>query len=137
MRKLLAIALALVVAFIAWRQQPPTTPAREAAPTTGVPTASRGTSADTARGLPPQVAQTLRLIADGGPFPYDQDGTVFGNYEGLLPRQPRGYYHEYTVPTPGAHNRGTRRIITGGEPPTEYYYTADHYRSFRRIAGPR
>ncbi len=58
---------------------------------------------------------------------------MFGNYEGLLPRQPRGYYHEYTVETPGADTRGTRRIITGGTPPAIYYYTDDHYRSFRRF----
>jgi guanyl-specific ribonuclease Sa len=77
----------------------------------------------------------LRLIASRGPFPYDRDGVVFGNYEHRLPEQPRGYYHEYTVPTPGAHNRGARRIITGGEPPQNYYYTDDHYDSFRQIEG--
>jgi len=58
---------------------------------------------------------------------------TFGNYEGLLPKQPRGYYREYTVETPGARTRGTRRIITGGNPPEVYYYTDDHYRSFRRF----
>ena len=58
---------------------------------------------------------------------------MFGNYEGLLPQQPRGYYHEYTVETPGARTRGARRIITGGTPPVAYYYTDDHYRSFRRF----
>jgi len=58
---------------------------------------------------------------------------VFGNYEGLLPKEPRGYYHEYTVETPGARNRGARRIVTGGTPPEVWYYTDDHYRSFRRF----
>ena len=73
----------------------------------------------------------LDRIASGGPFTHRQDGVVFGNYENLLPREPRGYYHEYTVETPGADTRGARRIITGGTPPQIYYYTDDHYRSFR------
>ena len=85
--------------------------------------------------LPLEAHDTLRLIAADGPFPYDRDGVVFGNFEHRLPAQPRGYYHEYTVPTPGAHNRGARRIITGGTPPSEYWYTGDHYDSFRRLEG--
>jgi ribonuclease T1 len=89
--------------------------------------------------LPPQAQQTLALIRRGGPFPYRRDGTVFGNREQLLPRQPRGYYTEYTVPTPGSRDRGARRIVAGkgtsGDAATsgEYYYTDDHYQSFRRI----
>jgi guanyl-specific ribonuclease Sa len=83
--------------------------------------------------LPPEAHATLRLIAAGGPFPYDRDGTVFQNREGRLPAQPRGHYREYTVPTPGSPDRGARRIVTGGDPPTEYFYTDDHYRSFRRL----
>ncbi len=85
--------------------------------------------------LPAEVGQTLRLIAAGGPFPYDRDGVVFGNFEHRLPEQARGYYHEYTVPTPGAHNRGTRRIIAGGRPPVVFWYTGDHYETFQRIEG--
>ncbi len=81
--------------------------------------------------LPPEGRDTLVLIKKGGPFPYDRDGIVFGNFEGVLPKQARGYYHEYTVPTPGARTRGTRRIISGK--PGEYYYTADHYQTFKRI----
>ena len=81
--------------------------------------------------LPPEARETLMLIRQGGPFPYARDGIVFSNREGLLPGRPRGYYREYTVPTPGAHNRGARRIIAGGG--GEYWYTADHYRSFQRI----
>ncbi|WP_329393738.1 guanine-specific ribonuclease N1 and T1 [Streptomyces lydicus] len=81
--------------------------------------------------LPVQARDTLRLIDAGGPFPYAQDGTVFGNREGLLPRHPRGYYHEYTVPTPGAPDRGARRLVTGEG--HETYYTQDHYRSFRAV----
>ncbi|MBS0226550.1 MAG: ribonuclease [Proteobacteria bacterium] len=84
-------------------------------------------------GLPPEARDTLHLIVQGGPFPYRQDGVVFGNREGRLPDHPYGYYHEYTVTTPGAPTRGTRRIITGGTPPEVWYYTDDHYRSFRRI----
>ncbi len=80
--------------------------------------------------LPAQVAQTVALIKAGGPFPYSQDGVVFDNNEHLLPAQPRGYYHEYTVPTPGASDRATRRIVTGGG---QFYYTDDHYESFRPI----
>jgi ribonuclease T1 len=85
--------------------------------------------------LPGEARHTLQLIRQGGPFPYDKDGAVFGNYERLLPKQNRGYYREFTVRTPGARNRGARRIITGGElnNPRELYYTEDHYASFRRI----
>ncbi|VVD73221.1 Guanyl-specific ribonuclease Sa [Pandoraea eparura] len=85
--------------------------------------------------LPREAQRTLTLIAQGGPFPYAKDGVVFGNYEKRLPKMRRGYYHEYTVPTPGARNRGARRIICGGDPRTvdPCYYTQDHYNSFRRI----
>jgi len=81
--------------------------------------------------LPPEARTTVVLIDAGGPFPYDRDGIVFENREGLLPGHPSGYYHEYTVPTPGAGDRGARRIITGSA--GELYWTDDHYRSFRRI----
>lgn len=81
--------------------------------------------------LPPEAQQTLRSIRKGGPFPYQRDGVAFGNYERLLPQRPRGYYREYTVPTPGAKHRAARRIIAGRI--GEYYYSDDHYRSFRRI----
>jgi ribonuclease T1 len=86
--------------------------------------------------LPPQARKTDQLIHAGGPFPYARDGVVFGNRERRLERKPRGYYHEYTVPTPGARDRGARRIICGGNPPTEpdaCFYTEDHYNSFHRI----
>jgi ribonuclease T1 len=81
--------------------------------------------------LPHEARETLALIKAGGPFPYPRDGAVFGNREGLLPKRDRGYYREYTVKTPGAKDRGARRIVTGRN--SEYYYTDDHYRSFRRI----
>lgn len=83
--------------------------------------------------LPQEAQATLKLIDAGGPFRYRRDGIVFQNRERLLPEQPRGYYREYTVPTPGGKDRGARRIVTGGEPPTVFYYTPDHYQSFRRI----
>ena len=81
--------------------------------------------------LPPEARETLELIRKGGPFPYAKDGVVFGNREGALPREKRGYYREYTVKTPHVRNRGGRRIIWGAA--GEYYYTADHYNTFRRI----
>lgn len=95
--------------------------------------ASRSAGADAGLSgfLPSEARATLNRIASGGPFTHRQDGVVFGNYENLLPQEPRGYYHEYTVETPGADTRGARRIITGGTPPDIYYYTDDHYRSFR------
>lgn len=81
--------------------------------------------------LPDEAQQTLKLIDQGGPFPYDRDGIVFGNFEQLLPKENRGYYREYTVKTPGEKSRGARRIVTGKS--DERYYTDDHYKSFRRI----
>jgi len=81
--------------------------------------------------LPRGAQQTLALIQQGGPFPYPKDGTVFGNFEKRLPMQERGYYREYTVPTPGSRDRGARRLIAGKG--GEVYYTEDHYRTFRRI----
>jgi ribonuclease T1 len=89
--------------------------------------------------LPVQARETLALIRQGGPFPYRKDGTTFQNREKRLPLKPRGYYREYTVRTPGSRDRGARRIVAGagarGDPATsgEYYYTADHYETFRRI----
>ncbi len=82
--------------------------------------------------LPDQARDVLRAIKQGGPFAFDRDGVVFGNYEHALPKQSRGYYHEYTVKTPGVRSRGARRIISGSEH-DEYYYSDDHYKTFRRI----
>ena len=81
--------------------------------------------------LPAQARETIKLIKRGGPFPYERDGTAFGNFERLLPQRSRGYYLEYTVRTPGVKSRGARRIVAGRG--GELYYTDDHYRSFRRI----
>lgn len=81
--------------------------------------------------LPVEARETLRAIEQGGPFAYERDGVVFGNYEHALPKRSRGFYHEYTVKTPEGHGRGARRIISGDQ--GEYYYSSDHYRTFRRI----
>lgn len=91
----------------------------------------------TASTLPSEARQTLALIQQGGPFPYARDGVVFGNFEKRLPLAARGYYHEYTVPTPGVKSRGARRLIAGGKPPSVFYYTDDHYQTFRRIEETR
>jgi ribonuclease T1 len=87
--------------------------------------------------LPAEAQRTHRLIHSGGPFPYRKDGSVFGNRERLLPVQSRGFYREYTVPTPGARDRGARRIVCGGprpRAPSACFYSSDHYASFGRIA---
>lgn len=105
--------------------------ARGPEPSDQVPAAAVSVSS-----LPPQGQQVLDRIHQGGPFRYEKDGTVFFNREGLLPKEKRGYYREYTVPTPGLNHRGARRIVCGGERPSApdaCYYTEDHYASFRRI----
>ena len=87
--------------------------------------------------LPPAAQATHRLILVGGPFPHSKDGLVFGNRERTLPARPRGFYHEYTVHTPGSRDRGARRIVCGGTrlmSPEACFYSADHYATFQRIA---
>jgi len=104
-------------------------------PTSISQTSSETSQSDT-RGITgdPQIDQTIALIQQGGPFPYpNKDGTTFYNREGRLPAQSQGYYREYTIPTPGVSHRGARRIVTGGNPPTIYYLTIDHYDSFRKL----
>jgi ribonuclease T1 len=93
-------------------------------PVSGLPTVSVAE-------LPREAVSTLALIDKGGPFPYDKDGSTFGNNERLLPQQQRGYYREYTVPTPGSRDRGARRLVAGRE--GDVYYTSDHYESFRQV----
>jgi ribonuclease T1 len=103
-------------------------PARDL-PQSGLPTVALSA-------LPVQAQRTHELVLSGGPFPHAKDGTVFGNRERLLPAKPRGHYREYTVRTPGARNRGARRLVCGGVPPTRpqaCYYTEDHYASFRQV----
>ncbi|WP_447936717.1 ribonuclease domain-containing protein [Thermomonas fusca] len=139
----LLLAIAFAAGWQQWRSQQhlpaasqdssasqaPTQPAATDATVISDPPA--GTSPALPAFLPREARTTITLIHRGGPYPYRQDGQVFGNREGLLPRQPRGWYREYTVDTPGLRHRGARRIVTGGNPPREWYYSDDHYRSFR------
>lgn len=117
------------------------------APQTGLPKgntqpqqpASDAIASVSLQSLPSQAHTTYKLIHAGGPFPYEKDGTIFGNYERKLPRMQRGYYREYTVKTPRVRHRGARRIVCGGMTPTKpdkCYYTSDHYNSFNLIVLP-
>ena len=130
--KIWIVASLLLVAFLWWQHQS-RQQERATTSTPGIPVATTSSTHASALPafLPVEAGDTLRLIAQGGPFPHRQDGGVFSNREGHLPQMPRGYYHEYTVDTPDAGNRGARRIITGGNPPVAYFYTDDHYDSFR------
>jgi ribonuclease T1 len=132
--RVLLIALAAVALFEWWsgyRGAEPDAPG--AADSYSEPSAGDAAAAHYPAFLPPEAAATLQAIERGGPFPYSRDGVVFQNREHRLPGRPRGYYREYTVPTPSSDDRGARRIIAGGDPPEVYYYTDDHYRSFRDV----
>jgi guanyl-specific ribonuclease Sa len=143
MRKpaLLVVALLVLIGGLWWLRQAQQPHPRFAPSITGdaapapVPPPQAARAID---GLPPflpdEARQTISLIQRGGPYPYAQDGSVFGNREGRLPQRPRGYYHEYTVDTPGLSHRGTRRIVTGGEPVEIWYYSDDHYDTFRSFS---
>jgi ribonuclease T1 len=139
----MALALTALALYLALAcQQPAGSPAPSVVPTSVASPASVATprlTTDPVSGLtfvdldelPPEAATTIALIASRGPFPYSQDGVVFSNREGILPPKSSGYYHEYTVETPGSDDRGARRIVTGAD--GEMYYTSDHYDSFQRI----
>jgi guanyl-specific ribonuclease Sa len=152
MRRYAWIIVALaVLALWAWQQRTPSPMVAPAASTTQAPARGEAPRAlppvagdaagDTARWpawLPPEAIDTLDRIERGGPFPHRQDGATFQNREHLLPPRPRGYYREYTVGTPGSRDRGARRIVSGGgtpgnSRPLEYFYSDDHYRSFRHF----
>ena len=123
--RVLALVLAATVTVGSACTPPPATaPATSTDPASGLPIVA---VAD----MPSEAAATISLIDAGGPFPYRQDGSVFENREGLLPPRPRGHYREYTVTTPGARDRGARRIVAGAD--GEMYWTADHYDSFAWI----
>ena len=129
------VVLALLV--IAGLARCATSPSRGDAPTAAArPSASTATPRSglatvTLAQLPAEARDTLALVDRGGPYPYEKDGTTFNNFEGLLPDRPRGYYREFTVPTPGERDRGARRLIVGGG--GDVYYTDDHYESFRQV----
>ena len=142
-RSLTGLLVALVIGVLLWTQGVGTAPdtdrgrqgshsARKRAPGHGATDRASGLRVVALADLPPEATRTLRLIDAGGPFPYDRDGVTFENREGILPDRPTGYYHEYTVPTPGSYDRGARRMVTGSQ--DEYYWTEDHYASFERIA---
>ncbi|MFH8842636.1 ribonuclease domain-containing protein [Streptomyces sp. NPDC017868] len=132
-RVLLALVLAVFLAGCssAGGGAAPAAPAPTRTTATAAPTGASGLPTVRAADLPPEARRTLALIARGGPFPYAKDGTVFSNFERVLPRKERGYYHEYTVKTPGERDRGARRIVTGRN--GETYYTDDHYETFREV----
>jgi ribonuclease T1 len=142
-RRLLTLALGVVVALVWWLSQhggdaaDPGSPAPSdhatysGSPEGGDRDPESGLAYVVEADLPPEAGETLGLIDSGGPFPHDRDGVVFENRERILPAERRGYYHEYTVPTPGSDDRGARRIVTGDE--GQYYWTDDHYASFERI----
>lgn len=141
-RTWLGLLVALLMAALLWWQQgdgtltsEPSDPAAPTAPSTTTPDGvdpDSGLPVVARSALPPEALETLRLIEAGGPFPYEQDDSVFQNREGILPDRPEGHYREYTVETPGSPDRGARRIVAGAE--GERYWTEDHYASFSRIS---
>ena len=139
-RALLVVAIVIALAVSFW-------PKTVTQPQVTAPVAHPGTSMGPARTrpdptgtlpgfLPREARDLIATIQHGGPFRHRQDGRVFGNRESLLPRKQPGYYREYTVDTPGVDHRGARRIVTGGDPPRFWYYTDDHYDSFRTFEAP-
>jgi ribonuclease T1 len=126
-------ALLVLAVWLLW-PRPVASPGPDEPAAAPVP-ATMGTASSAALPgfLPAEATATVERILRGGPHPHAQDGGVFGNRENLLPQRPRGHYREYTVATPGLGHRGARRIVTGGDPPREWYYTDDHYDSFRRF----
>ncbi|CRD53585.1 ribonuclease domain-containing protein [Stenotrophomonas indicatrix] len=133
------LLLGLVVNHFLQRPPPPQfAPDLQGTPAANAPALRSNSNSDSGLPgfLPAEARKTIALIQRGGPFPHRQDGSTFGNREQQLPQRPRGYYREYTVDTPGAGNRGARRIVTGGNPPDAWYYTDDHYESFRSFTVP-
>lgn len=134
-RTLVVVAILLVLAVLLWPKTPThqvvlPAPSDAGSLRTAPPPVSPATVPLPAF-LPPEAHKMVATIQHGGPFRYRQDGNVFDNREGLLPQKKRGYYREYTVDTPRVDHRGARRIVTGGTPPQVWYYTDDHYDSFR------
>ncbi|MCW2733365.1 MAG: ribonuclease [Mycobacterium sp.] len=139
-RSFTVVALcALIVIAVAWALMSTQSSTPAATNSSDSTTSTAGVATCPLPTLPPEVADTVRRIHSNGPFPFPRnDGVVFGNREGHLPDRAKGYYHEYTVINPGARNRSTRRVITGGAPvtdPRQCFYTADHYDSFCLVTG--
>lgn len=143
-RNLWLIAALVLLGVWVWSQQPrdalplpgPGPGSAQVLQPDGLPSGAPSATRESARYpafLPAEAHAVLQRIERGGPYEYRQDGGVFQNRERQLPDRPRGYYREFTVGTPGSRDRGARRIVTGGQPPREYWYTDDHYRSFRRF----
>jgi guanyl-specific ribonuclease Sa len=137
------VAALLLAAWLLWPRTVSPPPVNEAPPPAapvatddGPPAQAPAPVADLPAFLPDEARDTIARIRRGGPFPHPQDGSVFRNREGLLPDRPDGWYREYTVATPGLSHRGGRRIVTGGDPPEAWYYTDDHYDSFRAFTVP-
>lgn len=126
----LIVGLATMAGFLAGRPSSPPA-AAPSIPSAGPATPVSGLPTVAVAALPAQARDTLVLIDRGGPYPYDRDGIVFSNNERILPQRSRGYYHEYTVPTPGSRDRGARRLVVGER--GDVYYTDDHYASFRQV----
>jgi len=140
MRKpaLLIVAIVLLVAGL-WGMRAVQTRKPQFAPQLNAPMTATAPARQVQRlpaFLPTEAVAMIVLIQRGGPFTHTQDGSVFGNREHRLPERPRGYYREYTVDTPGSLDRGARRIVTGGTPPAAWYYSDDHYQSFKAFDGP-
>jgi ribonuclease T1 len=123
------VAVLAIVFFLSGGGTGKTHPGRQPTHATAVD----GAGTVSYRQVPPEAQQTVKRIRRGGPFPYSHDGAVFANREGHLPAEPRGFYHEYTVDTPGSSDRGARRIVAGQQ--GQLFYTDDHYRTFKRIIG--
>jgi guanyl-specific ribonuclease Sa len=136
------VAALVLLAWLLWPRpvaSPTAGPERDAAPAVAdaapsIPgRAARADAPPLPDFLPAEAAPVVARILDGSAHPHPQDGSTFFNRESHLPDRPRGYYREYTVPTPGLGHRGARRIVTGGRPPVDWYYSDDHYDSFRRF----
>ncbi len=137
-RNLLVVVILIAFAALFWpktatQQVVAPRPAGSTSPQISLPPPGRRAADPLPAFLPREARDTVAAIQRGGPFPHRQDGAVFGNREGRLPRRQRGFYREYTVDTPGLDHRGARRIVTGGNPPQAWYYTDDHYKSFKKI----
>ena len=131
MKKIINIIRYLTVIFAVLAMPGPAAAQRDNAPSAAQDRVQFSLADVSVKALPPEARETLQLIEKGGPYAFDRDGIVFGNFEKRLPIKERGYYHEFTVRTPGVKHRGERRIVTGKG--GEKYYSDDHYKTFKRI----